>query len=284
MMAVLNIFRKLRSLVLILIALCTIFVLKYEWRSSESPKAPLTAEEKNQMVGILDTDEKLVQFTKSRVLIEPNSRSVPYNLEVDNWKDYSVNQVASTIYSLLGEMKNGFFVECGVWDGEKQSNSLMLEKYYNWTGLLVEGSPTESKKILTKNRKAWVAPVCMSTNNTAIIVSFLDNKFAGRIYGPQGMKKSDVVTQLCIPFNTLMLALNLTTVDYFSLDVEGDELEILSTIDFERFHIRTMTVEHTQSTNKLDDIIKLMARKGFKLNSINNLDFIFVNEKNNTMI
>lgn len=40
-----------------------------------------------------------------------------------------------------------------------------------------------------------------------------------------------------------MAVLNRTRVDYFSLDVEGLELEILKTIDFNKFDIKVLSVE-----------------------------------------
>jgi len=41
-----------------------------------------------------------------------------------------------------------------------------------------------------------------------------------------------------------MEALGVSHVDYFSLDVEGPELEILRTIDWTRLHIDVITVEY----------------------------------------
>lgn len=41
-----------------------------------------------------------------------------------------------------------------------------------------------------------------------------------------------------------MAALNITHVDYLSLDVEGPELEILRTVDWTRLHIDVITVEY----------------------------------------
>jgi len=38
----------------------------------------------------------------------------------------------------------------------------------------------------------------------------------------------------CFPMETMLLALNQTHVDYFSLDVEGLELEVLQTIPFDK--------------------------------------------------
>ena len=41
-----------------------------------------------------------------------------------------------------------------------------------------------------------------------------------------------------------MLALNQTTIDYFSLDVEGHEREVLDTIPWEKINIKAMTIEY----------------------------------------
>ena len=48
---------------------------------------------------------------------------------------------------------------------------------------------------------------------------------------------------LCVPFYSLMLAMKMERVDYFSLDVEGPELEILRTIPFHLIDIRLIGVE-----------------------------------------
>ena len=49
-------------------------------------------------------------------------------------------------------------------------------------------------------------------------------------------KKADLVQ--CLPLYSLLLALNRTTVDYFSLDVEGNELDVLRTIPWDKVNIR----------------------------------------------
>ena len=47
-------------------------------------------------------------------------------------------------------------------------------------------------------------------------------------------KRADVQTVPCFTLETMLLALNQTHVDYFSLDVEGFELEVLQTIPFDK--------------------------------------------------
>ena len=47
-----------------------------------------------------------------------------------------------------------------------------------------------------------------------------------------------VVRSQCFPLHLLLRAINRTTVDYFSLDVEGFELNVLRTIPFDSIHIK----------------------------------------------
>ncbi|KAK4006760.1 hypothetical protein OUZ56_011918 [Daphnia magna] len=58
----------------------------------------------------------------------------------------------------------GFFLECGGYDGEYLSNTLFMERSMNWTGLLVEADRKAYRQLSTRNRKAFLAPVCLSTN------------------------------------------------------------------------------------------------------------------------
>jgi len=51
-------------------------------------------------------------------------------------------------------------------------------------------------------------------------------------------QKSLTVNVQCFPLYTYLLALNVTVIDYFSLDVEGSELNVLKTIPFDKIDIK----------------------------------------------
>ncbi len=51
---------------------------------------------------------------------------------------------------------------CGAHDGEFYSNSLPLEMSQGWSGLLVEADPLPLQKLQLRNRRSWIAPVCLS--------------------------------------------------------------------------------------------------------------------------
>ena len=69
----------------------------------------------------------------------------------------------------------------------------------------------------------------------------------------------------CFPFETLLLALNRTTVDYFSLDVEGFELDILKTIPFDRLDITMLSVEYVHGRAGKEAYKQFMTSKGYSM-------------------
>ena len=62
-----------------------------------------------------------------------------------------------------------------------------------------------------------------------------------------------------------MLALNRTTIDFFSLDVEGDELKILKTIPFDKINIKMLTVEYLHGPGGANALQKFMESKGYQV-------------------
>ena len=64
--------------------------------------------------------------------------------------------------------------------------------------------------------------------------------FLGQILGwakSEVEKKANVTKVTCLPLYTILLAVGNPTVDFFSLDVEGAELEILKTIPWDKVNI-----------------------------------------------
>ena len=79
----------------------------------------------------------------------------------------------------------------------------------------------------------------------------------------QNIKKDEVNVQ-CFPLYSLLLALDQLTVDFFSLDVEGDELKVLATIPFDKVNIKMMTVEYVQETKGSGDLKQYVEQKGYE--------------------
>ena len=59
----------------------------------------------------------------------------------------------------------------------------------------------------------------------------------------KGSMKPRLTDIQCLPIYSLLKALNQTRVDYFSLDVEGVEFDVLQTIPWDHVDIQVMTIE-----------------------------------------
>jgi len=69
------------------------------------------------------------------------------------------------------------------------------------------------------------------------------------------------IPMMCFPLNDVLAAINVTHVDYLSLDIEGLEVEVLETLDWKKIRIDIMSIEFT-SMKKLERLRRLMKRIG----------------------
>ncbi len=86
----------------------------------------------------------------------------------------------------------------------------------------------------------------------------------------------------CFPLESILLALNQTHVDYFSLDVEGLELDILKTIPFNRIQIDTLSVEYIHGKGGKKAYTEYMETKGYvtykEIRHTNRIIDLYVND------
>lgn len=187
---------------------------------------------------------------------------------------------------LLGRKRNGFFIEAGALDGEEHSNTLLFELQRNYTGLLIEPS-LDYSKMLTRNRKVTSVNACLATKNVPHVVEFLSYNAIGGIKGEvKGWASKDVeanaklIKVLCLPFISILHAIENPSVDYFSLDIEGVELDVLKTIPWNKVDIKIFSIEveangRDRYGEKVDEV---MIAAGYTkiLDKLENLDNVYV--------
>ncbi|KAK2721929.1 hypothetical protein QYM36_002483 [Artemia franciscana] len=206
-----------------------------------------------------------------------------YNLNAPNKKNPSMGQ-AQLLIKLLKNKTNGFFVECGALDGETRSNTLYMERF-----LVGKVSLLKLILLITESWRQKIGKLGRYLPALAlnpIPVTFEMRRNQGRIAKNQGnrsVKRGEVQVQ-CFPLYSILLALNQTVVDYFSLDVEGAELGVLRTIPFDKIDIKTLSVEFIHSAEGKAAIREHMEDRGYKMvQEITHPDwlandFIFVKE------
>jgi len=194
-------------------------------------------------------DQQLISYIRSH--ISQPSLTQPRRL-TNTKKDASQVGQSKFVDKFLSGRRDGFFIECGAADGETYSNSLFFELERNWTGLLIEANSNYHQTLLDKNRRAYVLQTCLSTERRPATVRMLPagvlGGIADKIHPSHlafiGASREPEVAINCFPLNSIAAALDVSHVDYLSLDVEGPEVEILSTVDWTRLHIDIITVEY----------------------------------------
>jgi hypothetical protein len=75
---------------------------------------------------------------------------------------FSRSQILQDLFvlSVLGEKRNGYFVEFGVGDGITFSNSYMLETEFGWTGIVAEPCRMFAAKV-SANRRCAIDTRCV---------------------------------------------------------------------------------------------------------------------------
>lgn len=149
----------------------------------------------------------------------------------------------------------GFYIECGANDGVSQSNTWYFEKYLGWRGVLIEPVPSVYNE-LKKNR---------NSDNFFFNYALRSIKFKKKYIKLKLDLKDSLSTRstddnIDNRINIRVKSTNLNNllnkikapniIDFFSLDVEGDEFYVLRGVNFKRYTFKYLLIESYQ-LNKL---------------------------------
>ena len=161
-------------------------------------------------------------------LKQPN----PYQYISNTNVKYSQANQDQTVYDLFPK-KNGYFIEMGAFNGVTFSNTLWLERYHNWTGLLIEANPDLCDAIDKRKRRVWRLCACISTESSTTFIKGGAFGSAKDTVDKDHLKLLNPalkVTVPCFKLDTVLDKIQQTHIDYFSLDVEGAELFVLNSM------------------------------------------------------
>tara|TARA_R110001583_G_scaffold170200_1_gene323558 strand:+ start:22 stop:645 length:624 start_codon:yes stop_codon:yes gene_type:complete len=164
--------------------------------------------------------------------------------------------------------KDGFFVEIGAYDGQHLSNTYILEKEYNWSGICAECNP-QTIPSLIQNRNCEIETRALFNRNNLNVPfysgedptlaqifyteSVTDEK-TGKILYPQHVVKT-------VDINTMLEEHNAPTdIDYISIDTEGSELFIVTVFDFAKYNVNYWTIEVNEEEPYHTEALKYLRR------------------------
>ncbi|KAK7076644.1 hypothetical protein SK128_015313 [Halocaridina rubra] len=238
-------------------------------------------------------DPDLVAYVGQYYLHPPSDE--PYNLSITDdptYKNFSKQgnwkYIHLYVEKLFKDEVPGFFIEAGALDGEFQSNSLWLEKEMGWTGLLVEPDKGSFRHLQSKHRKAWTTNTCISNRpypkeTIHVSLDFIENKNIKKVPWNHHSNSHELGVTVkmmneafllasertysviqCFPLNTYLLALNITTIDFMTLDIQGSEKDVLRNLNWDDIKIRMMIVEIVEKVMD-EEFLDFMESRGYVL-------------------
>jgi FkbM family methyltransferase len=192
------------------------------------------------------------------------------------------------VLSELNFKRNGFFVEFGANRGIIESNTFMLEKDFDWTGILAEPARVCHSDLFKNRPNCKIETDCVwkesnvtlefRESNTSSFVSTIEQfknceldsrQIDGIVYNVNTISLIDMLNKYQAP----------KVIDYLSIDTEGSEFEILSNFDWDQYQFKIITCEHNYTPMR-EKIFEFLRSKGYqrKLKDFSNIDDWYVLE------
>jgi FkbM family methyltransferase len=199
--------------------------------------------------------------------------------------------------TLMGAQTNDLFfkgktggtvLESGALDGVRFSVSYAFEHEFGWNAVLIEPGPNNFAQ-LTRNRPnarkvhaalcskemtvhfAEGSPASKMANEAmdalAGIVEFLPEAKKQQFWGGVDFNTDPRVKAIkCRPLTTILEELKISHIDFWTLDVEGAEYEVLKTLDFDKVRVDVIMIEmEGANPTKDENVRKHLAEKGYRI-------------------
>ena len=237
-------------------------------------------EQYGQLIDVRYSNAEMNQFRRAIPRIQ--------NRRIDQSTD---NEAVDAIQKYFWGQQNGIVLELGGADGNEASESLPLMSHLGWHRVLIEGSPIYTKNIAQRAPDALSihCAICAqegivhyaSRGLTSGILEFMEPTFLTTFYPDlknvtnnnqivhrnSWKNYTQFVTPIhCYPLSKILHYANLTHINYFILDTEGSELEILKTISWDQIRFDIVTIETEKSLRSpwyAENITAYMFERGY---------------------
>ena len=190
-------------------------------------------------------------------------------------------------------LRRGVFVEVGAWDGVAFSNTAFFERERDWTGLLIEPLPDRYAE-LTAQRTAPSENIAISdvegttdflsisgpTSMLSGIVANYDPRHVARI-AKETEEFKTTPTMIRVPtrrLDSLFRDHRLSHIHDLSVDVEGSELQVLKSIDFNAVFIDVIGFE-TNYPETTPSLVAYLAQHGYQVLSTKDGEYFMIHSR-----
>ncbi|MEE2785024.1 MAG: FkbM family methyltransferase [Pseudomonadota bacterium] len=234
-------------------------------------------------ISSLRTRDKSVELDKRIEVLESEIGTLEAALlsvsaaAVGGEKSYSQLGQDRWVLEQSGHKRQGYFVEFGATDGVLLSNTYLLEREFDWQGLVAEPNPVYFEK-LKNNRHCTVSDACIGPVSGETVQFVLAKEYGGiadfigqdkhlarrRAYADLG-KTLSVTT---VSLDDFLKAHGAPKrIDYLSIDTEGSEYVILKDFPFDEWEIGLITIEHNNGPTQ-QPLRNLLCAQGYVVEQV----------------
>jgi FkbM family methyltransferase len=183
----------------------------------------------------------------------------------------SSSQWSQDIFALYAskQKRRGLFLEIGGADGFTHSNTYSLEKYFEWKGMLIEPDRSQFRLLQASRPSNVLLNVAVSPNDKK---ELLDLRIVGQLSALQGYEGCDMHLEKRMKSRhvakvkgiSLSQILRENHFDFFSLDVEGGELDIIKNLKWDSINKPPIvTIEHNFREDDRREIVSQLVAQGY---------------------
>jgi FkbM family methyltransferase len=218
-------------------------------------------------------------------------RAMAERLGVDRFSQPSLGHLEPTLARYLPQ-SGGVFVEAGAYDGYWQSNTYWLERFRNWTGVLVEPMPELAERARRTRPRSQVFQCALVAADSGIeTIPMLYAGTMSMVRGIWGSPESESQRarhgaslakvqerEIVVPAQTLSSVLDeakVTSIDFMSLDVEGYETAVLQGLDLDRHAPNILLIEMLDEEHNRPEIEQMLGSRYRFDARISDLDYVY---------
>jgi len=199
------------------------------------------------------------EFKNKCKIFDINEKDVKFYSQQDEEK-YIIQ------YLLKEKITDGTFLEVGGCDGILYNNTKTLEDFFNFTGILIEPQPSYFKRLVVNRPKCLCfnyAISCFKENK----VEFIGDNACGGILQTQNTNinkwphwKPYYTPNISLS-NLINTKTNFTYIDFMIIDVEGGEVNLLKSFDFD-IDVFCIIIE-AHSNQDHSEMMNILYKNGF---------------------
>lgn len=218
-----------------------------------------------------------------------------YNLYIRNLKFFFKNSQSQfgedkKILKIFNNKKNGLYIDLGCFHPIRQNNTYLLYKL-GWKGINIDLNPL-TVELFNVARPNDINICAAVSNKKAKEFLYFDHSlsplntisknhllFLNNAFGLNEVKKKKIKTTT---LKNILKKNKIKKIDFMNIDIEGSELKVLRSLDFNYYDISVICIEvinqfHTAKSKKnKNEILKLLKKNNYILKFKTFVNYIFI--------